>query len=62
MNKFLLLSSILLTGCFKVGPDYIKPEIATPTHWRNNETDALLVNNENKIPLKNTKHFNKSRS
>ena len=42
MNKFLLLSSILLTGCFKVGPDYIKPEIVTPTHWRNSETGALL--------------------
>lgn len=42
-NKFLLLLlSIALTGCFKVGPDYKHPDIDTPTHWRNSETDALL--------------------
>jgi len=43
MNKFLLLVlGILLTGCFKVGPDYKRPDIVTPTHWRNTETDTLL--------------------
>ena len=43
MNKLLLLVlGIVLTGCFKVGPDYKRPEIDTPTHWRNTETDTLL--------------------
>ena len=42
MNKLLFLLGILLTGCFKVGPDYKRPEIDTPTHWRNTETDTLL--------------------
>jgi multidrug efflux system outer membrane protein len=42
MNKLFLLLSLLLTACFKVGPDYKHPEIVTPTHWRNTETNTLL--------------------
>lgn len=35
MNKWLpLLLAASLSGCFKVGPDYVKPEIETPKQWR----------------------------
>ncbi|QWF72080.1 efflux transporter outer membrane subunit [Methylomonas paludis] len=35
MNKLTVLAlAISLTGCFKIGPDYQKPEIAAPQQWR----------------------------
>ena len=41
MNKLLLLSlTALLTGCFKIGPDYIRPQIDTPKQWRFAESDV----------------------
>lgn len=43
MNKLLLsFMLIALTACFKVGPDYKRPDIDTPTHWRNTEKEAVL--------------------
>jgi multidrug efflux system outer membrane protein len=36
-----LLSLTLLSGCWKVGPDYKRPEIDTPKGWRNPETNVL---------------------
>lgn len=42
MNKMLTLSLALsLNGCFVVGPDYEKPQLETPTHWRFAAEDAL---------------------
>jgi len=29
-----LLTAMLLSGCFKVGPDYRKPQVETPQTWR----------------------------
>lgn len=41
MNKLLALSlTTLLTGCFKIGPDYIRPEIDTPKQWRFAESNV----------------------
>ena len=35
MNKLVVLSlTALLTGCFKIGPDYIRPQVDTPKQWR----------------------------
>lgn len=41
MNKFLALSlTALLTGCFKIGPDYIRPQVDTPKQWRFAESNV----------------------
>jgi multidrug efflux system outer membrane protein len=41
MKNFLVLSlSALLTGCFKIGPDYIRPQIDTPSQWRFAESNV----------------------
>jgi multidrug efflux system outer membrane protein len=41
MNKLMVLSlTALLTGCFKIGPDYIRPEVDTPKQWRFAESGA----------------------
>ena len=41
MNKLLALSlSALLTGCFKIGPDYIRPQVDTPKQWRFPESNV----------------------
>ena len=41
MNKLVVLSlTALLTGCFKIGPDYIRPQVDTPQHWRFAESDV----------------------
>lgn len=35
MNKLTLLAlAISLTGCFKIGPDYEKPQVKAPEQWR----------------------------
>ena len=35
MNKLVVLSfTALLTGCFKIGPDYVRPQVDTPKQWR----------------------------
>lgn len=42
MNKLLVLSlSTLLAGCFKIGPDYIRPQVETPKQWRFTESNVL---------------------
>jgi len=42
MNKLVVLSlSALLTGCFKIGPDYIRPQVETPKQWRFAESNVL---------------------
>jgi len=41
MNKLTILTlAISLTGCFTVGPDYVKPEIDAPKQWRFAAADA----------------------
>ncbi|WP_045226567.1 efflux transporter outer membrane subunit [Methyloterricola oryzae] len=46
MRKILLLSlAAMLAGCFKVGPDYQRPEIATPKNWRFAEKGAKDTTN-----------------
>lgn len=35
----------LLTGCFKVGPDYQKPSVDTPAQWRFAEREARDLSN-----------------
>jgi len=41
MNKLLLVSlTALVTGCFKIGPDYIRPQVDTPRQWRFAESDV----------------------
>lgn len=35
------VSLVLVSGCWKVGPDYKRPEIDTPGQWRNTETSVL---------------------
>ncbi|MEI6707605.1 MAG: efflux transporter outer membrane subunit [Methylococcales bacterium] len=45
MNKLLVVSiAALLSGC-TVGPDYIKPEINTPTQWRNSVKETQNTTN-----------------
>lgn len=45
MNKLLAVSLVtVLSGCM-VGPDYIKPEINTPTQWRNNVSNTQNTTN-----------------
>ena len=45
MNKLLAVSiAALLSGC-TVGPDYIKPEINTPTQWRNSVKETQNTTN-----------------
>jgi multidrug efflux system outer membrane protein len=41
MNKLFVLSlSALLTGCFKIGPDYIRPQVDIPRQWRFAESNV----------------------
>ncbi|MDD5319096.1 MAG: efflux transporter outer membrane subunit [Methylococcales bacterium] len=41
MNKlFILALSALIAGCFKIGPDYIRPQIDTPRQWRFAESNV----------------------
>ncbi len=41
MNKLMVFSlTALLTGCFKIGPDYIRPEVEVPKAWRFAESDV----------------------
>ncbi|MGR8997790.1 MAG: efflux transporter outer membrane subunit [Gammaproteobacteria bacterium] len=41
MNRLLVLSlTALLTGCFKIGPDYVRPQIDTPKQWRFAESNV----------------------
>lgn len=40
-----LALSLALTGCFKIGPDYQKPEVATPKQWRFADREAHDVAN-----------------
>ena len=41
MNKLFVLSlSALLTGCFKIGPDYIRPQVDIPKQWRFAESNV----------------------
>jgi len=45
MNKLLAVSiAALLSGC-TVGPDYIKPEVNTPTQWRNSVKETQNTTN-----------------
>jgi len=45
MNKLLAVSLVtVLSGCM-VGPDYIKPEINTPTQWRNSVKETQNTTN-----------------
>jgi multidrug efflux system outer membrane protein len=45
MNKLLAVSlAALVSGCM-VGPDYVKPEINTPTQWRNNASNTQNTTN-----------------
>ncbi len=45
MNKLLAVSiAAVLSGCM-VGPDYIKPEINTPTQWRNSVKETQNTTN-----------------
>lgn len=47
MNKFVvLLLLVLLSGCFKIGPDYIKTKIDTPKQWRfaHNSSSKFIPN------------------
>ena len=45
MNKLLAVSlAALVSGCM-VGPDYKKPEINTPTQWRNNASNTQNTTN-----------------
>jgi len=37
--------ALALAGCFKVGPDYQKPEVATPKQWRFADQEARDVAN-----------------
>jgi multidrug efflux system outer membrane protein len=37
--------ALALAGCFKVGPDYQKPEVATPKQWRFADQEAREVAN-----------------
>ncbi|MCI0667628.1 MAG: efflux transporter outer membrane subunit [Methylococcaceae bacterium] len=37
--------SALLSGCFKVGPDYQKPEVDTPAQWRFEDREARDLSN-----------------
>jgi len=39
------LLAVLLTGCFKVGPDYQRPQVAAPRQWRFAEPGARDVTN-----------------
>ncbi len=40
-----LTLSLTLTGCFKVGPDYQKPDIDTPKQWRFADQQARELSN-----------------
>ena len=41
MNRLLVLTlTALLTGCFKIGPDYVRPQVDTPKQWRFAESDV----------------------
>ena len=41
MNKLVVLSlTALLAGCFKIGPDYVRPEVVTPKQWRFAESNV----------------------
>jgi outer membrane protein, multidrug efflux system len=41
MNKLLALSlTTLLTACFKIGPDYVRPQVDTPKQWRFAESNV----------------------
>ena len=41
MNKLWALSlTALLTGCFKIGPDYVRPQVDTPKQWRFSESNV----------------------
>lgn len=37
--------ALALAGCFKIGPDYVKPTIDTPKQWRFAQSDARDVSN-----------------
>jgi outer membrane protein, multidrug efflux system len=45
MNKLLALFIASLLSACMVGPDYKKPEIDTPTHWRNEVSNAKNTTN-----------------
>ncbi len=45
MNKLLAVSIAALLSACTVGPDYIKPEINTPTQWRNNVKETQNTTN-----------------
>jgi outer membrane protein, multidrug efflux system len=42
MHRSILCAVLLLTlsGCWSVGPDYLRPEIETPTNWRFEEKEV----------------------
>ncbi|MGR8952051.1 MAG: efflux transporter outer membrane subunit [Gammaproteobacteria bacterium] len=44
-NVSLVVLAALLAGCFKIGPDYQKPQIETPQTWRFAEQDAKNTSN-----------------
>lgn len=46
MHKLVVFALLaLLGGCFKVGPDYKKPEISTPKQWRFADKEARDTSN-----------------
>jgi multidrug efflux system outer membrane protein len=46
MRKLVVFSlAAVLAGCFKVGPDYQKPEVDTPKQWRFSEKGARETTN-----------------
>ena len=39
-GALLLVILLLLTGCWSVGPDYLRPEVQTPANWRFEEKEV----------------------
>jgi len=39
---FALAATLIVTGCMTVGPDYSRPEVATPDAWYHAATDGLV--------------------
>lgn len=44
-KRFIVVLALLLTGCFKIGPDYQQPTVDTPKQWRFGEKEARDLTN-----------------